>query len=267
MLSGTGEIAGLLRVRGVNDPAVGADASSPFDAVGDIPNLASRVEAITIDLLTRVNEEYVGPDADGGTPAHQVSSYNLNGAAANTVGNRPGMAALFTFGGIASLGAFPNPVQPANFPHNSTAFFDYSSRLEFNVSNPVDIAAGRDVNSATVAVDTSVGDGQNAAAMATLRLDQTATFNVGNFSYTGSVEDVYDRTVFEAGVLSKTAKDEFQVFKARQDQIEEFQQSVSGVNLDEEFAKLINFQRAFEASARLVRVGDDLFGQIIGLLG
>jgi hypothetical protein len=37
--------------------------------------------------------------------------------------------------------------------------------------------------------------------------------------------------------------------------------------LDDEFAKLINFQRAFEGSARMIKIGDELLQEILGLAG
>ena len=42
-------------------------------------------------------------------------------------------------------------------------------------------------------------------------------------------------------------------------------QAEAGVSLDEEFAKVIEFQRAFDASARLVRMSDEMMLTILGL--
>jgi flagellar hook-associated protein 1 FlgK len=41
--------------------------------------------------------------------------------------------------------------------------------------------------------------------------------------------------------------------------------SVSGVSLDEEMTDLIKFQRAFEASARLITTVDELLATVINL--
>jgi len=43
--------------------------------------------------------------------------------------------------------------------------------------------------------------------------------------------------------------------------------SLSGVSLDEEAAKLIEYQRAYEASARFIKTINDLTGELINLLG
>ena len=43
--------------------------------------------------------------------------------------------------------------------------------------------------------------------------------------------------------------------------------SVSGVNLDEETANLLKYQRAFEASSRVLQTVDAMLDQIINQLG
>ena len=78
---------------------------------------------------------------------------------------------------------------------------------------------------------------------------------------------MYGLLTSQAGGLAARAADDAEIYSQRESQVRELQQSVSGVNLDEEFAKLINFQRGFEAAARMIRVGDELFSQILGLLG
>jgi flagellar hook-associated protein 1 len=50
-------------------------------------------------------------------------------------------------------------------------------------------------------------------------------------------------------------------------QIQTQQSSVSGVNLDEELTKLLQYQRSYQAAARIVNVQDDVLNQIINGLG
>ena len=49
------------------------------------------------------------------------------------------------------------------------------------------------------------------------------------------------------------------------DQVTSLRESVSGVNLDEELTRLLEFQRAFEASARLIATADELFQTVLNL--
>ena len=45
------------------------------------------------------------------------------------------------------------------------------------------------------------------------------------------------------------------------------QQSVSGVNLDEEAANLIRYQQAYQASAKAMEIGASLFNTILQIAG
>jgi flagellar hook-associated protein 1 len=41
---------------------------------------------------------------------------------------------------------------------------------------------------------------------------------------------------------------------------------ISGVNLDEEFANVIKYQKAFQASARMIKTAKDLIDTIVSLI-
>jgi flagellar hook-associated protein 1 FlgK len=49
-------------------------------------------------------------------------------------------------------------------------------------------------------------------------------------------------------------------------QIEEQQQSVSGVSLDDEMANLLRFQRSYQAAAKLLTIFDQVTEDLIGML-
>jgi flagellar hook-associated protein 1 FlgK len=42
--------------------------------------------------------------------------------------------------------------------------------------------------------------------------------------------------------------------------------SISGVNLDDEAANLLRFQRAYEAGARLIKTADEIFQTLLNIL-
>ena len=50
-------------------------------------------------------------------------------------------------------------------------------------------------------------------------------------------------------------------------QLHNQQASTSGVNLDEELTKMLQYQRAYQAAARIINVQDDLVNRIINGLG
>jgi flagellar hook-associated protein 1 FlgK len=49
------------------------------------------------------------------------------------------------------------------------------------------------------------------------------------------------------------------------DQLQNMRESISGVSLDDEAANLIKYQHAFNASARVVRAGDEMLETVLNL--
>jgi len=44
------------------------------------------------------------------------------------------------------------------------------------------------------------------------------------------------------------------------------QQSISGVNLDEEAANLLKYQQAYQASAKVMQIADNVFNSLLALV-
>ena len=49
------------------------------------------------------------------------------------------------------------------------------------------------------------------------------------------------------------------------DQLKNIRESISGVSLDEEATKMIEFQKNFDASARLIRTADEMMDTVLNL--
>lgn len=255
-----GTIGGLLATRGTQSTT----DTSPFDAAGDLPEIASRVEAMARDLLTRFNVEYRGPDEDAVTTPAVVepSSFGLDGS-------QPGVFGLFSFAGAADDG--DGAATAADLA--ASGFSSFANRIQFGVTDPRALAAARDLDPAGGATSFASGDSSNLEGLLTMRTaarpapPAAGSLVVGGYAMTTPIESVYADVVSLAGGKAAQSRSDFEVAQAQEDQARELQSSISGVNLDEEFAKLINYQRAFEAAARMVRVGDELLSQVLGLLG
>lgn len=82
---------------------------------------------------------------------------------------------------------------------------------------------------------------------------------------TATLDDYYNAQVGRVGVMTQSAT------KGRESQANVLQQintlrdSVSGVSLDEEATKMIEFQKTFDASARLIRTADEMFDTVLNL--
>jgi flagellar hook-associated protein 1 len=262
--SSSGEIAGLLALRGVY--ADNSAGQTTFEVDGDIVDVASRVEALARDLLVRFNGAYVGDTA--GVPP--VYGRDLDGNRADQPdGNPPSRPfALFSFEEAASLANYGD-TDTDGLPEYAdlnalvaTGIFSFARNLTFNVTEERKLAAARAANAA----DTAPGDDANIQALLDLR-DNEESYSLGNFSSTATIDGLSDSTTAHVGSLSRRAEDDYNAFRAREDQVKELQSSISGVNLDEEFAKLITYQRGYEASARMIRMADQLLSELMQVMG
>jgi flagellar hook-associated protein 1 FlgK len=249
--AGKGTVGGLLALRGIPS----SSQTSSFQAQGDLVNVASRIEALTRALLTTVNTTYRGADEDSATAGFQSNAGDLNG-------NAPGVFGLFdyTYSGVKDV----NGNGLADLA-DLTTLDNYSSKLTFAVVNPEDFAAARDNNTTAGATNFSSGDAQNAQALVALR-SATISFSAGNYSFTGTFEEHYNTTVAFVGNTKASAASELGVTSANYASAANKRDSFSAVNLDEEFTSLIKFQKAFQASARMIRTATDLLDTIVGLL-
>ena len=254
-----GLIGGLLRVRGVPD---GVNDTSAFDATGFLPTVATRVEAITRQLLTTFNTAYLGAtDENTGTAGFfDPSSGDLDG-------NAPAIFGMFDIsgGGIGDADTDGTP-DASDLAAEITAGTDnFSSILTLVPTNGREIAAALDLDATNGTTSFAPGDSGNLDALIALR-DSSMTFTVEGFSQTSTLEGLYNNTVTivanekaRAQTSSSVAEDNLVVARTRREE-------VSGVSLDEEFANLVKFQKAFEASARMIRVADEMLEQITNLI-
>jgi len=80
-----------------------------------------------------------------------------------------------------------------------------------------------------------------------------------------TLDDYYNTQVGEIGTVAQRAVKAQESQKNVMSQLNNIRESVSGVSLDEETTKMVEFQKAYEASARLIKVADELFDTILNL--
>lgn len=103
-----------------------------------------------------------------------------------------------------------------------------------------------------------VGDNANA-----LRLGELINRGVLDGGAT-SIGSGFGQLVAQVGSSTAQARIGLDAQRALRNQAEQAQQSVSGVNLDEEAANLLRFEQSFQASARVIAVADTLFQTLLG---
>ncbi|MBE4907055.1 flagellar hook-associated protein FlgK [Bacillus luteolus] len=107
-----------------------------------------------------------------------------------------------------------------------------------------------------------LGDGSNAIALAEVK-NKNLTLG-GNST---NLQNYYEGMIGEMAVLSQEARRITNNSVVLRESVENRRQSVSGVSLDEEMTNMIKFQHAYNASARMITVTDEMLDKIINGMG
>jgi flagellar hook-associated protein 1 FlgK len=121
------------------------------------------------------------------------------------------------------------------------------------VDNPALLASGYTTD------PTETGDNRAALAMAAVR---DALVLSGD---TASINDYYESTIVNVGIASRSNSDALEVEQAFVQDFDRRRQEVSGVSIDEEVTFILQYQRAFEASARIVSVVDRMLDTLMNM--
>ncbi|MFQ5780134.1 MAG: flagellar basal body rod C-terminal domain-containing protein, partial [Nitrospiria bacterium] len=104
------------------------------------------------------------------------------------------------------------------------------------------------------------GDNSNALLLASLQ--EKAVTALGGVTFQG----FYSSFVGKVGAQTRLSQNSLSVEEVIQEQLGGIREEASGVSLDEEMANLIKFQRAYEASARIITIADELLQTVIGMV-
>lgn len=151
--------------------------------------------------------------------------------------------------------------------------FDLTGAAGGNLFNPIAAVAGAAGNvqvDAAVAADPRLiaasasagsvpGDNRNALALVDLRSKSIPA--LGGLT----LQDNFLTLIGDVGSQTQAAQSRFDFQNALLTQTQARRESVSGVNMDEEMTKLIQFQRAFESSSLLVRTADEMYQALIDM--
>jgi flagellar hook-associated protein 1 FlgK len=121
--------------------------------------------------------------------------------------------------------------------------------------NPYLIAAAN-----LTATINETGDGRNAQTMANIQDDNI--IGPGGTTTQGFLTNLIGRL----GTQSKNVQDNYDIKSTIVDQISQKRESITGVNLDEELADLIRFQKAYEASAKVMSTISSTLDTIINMI-
>ncbi len=136
-------------------------------------------------------------------------------------------------------------------------FFTGKNAFDINVNSLVASSPRLIAAATSSAAGQNPGDNTNALTIAGLR-DQALTVLNGL-----SLTQHWNRHVEDFAVRQAQARNQFRADTIIREGLTSQQQSISGVNVDEEAIDLIQFQRAFQASARFLTVIDEMFQTLL----
>ena len=216
---------------------------------------------------TTSNQMYVDPDIannnyfdvrwQADNSLAQFSSGEMQGLLIQRDTDLPARIADFN-GLVAQLVTDVNAAHAAGFAADgvttATPFFAGTDATDITV-DPTVIADPSLIAAATLAA--APGDASNAHAIASLQFAQNLV--AGTQTYEAFYGGLVTTLGTDARDTSAVAESQ-QLLMAR---IENLRQSVSGVNLDEEMVQMVQFQRAYEAAAQIIRKIDEMLDHLI----
>ena len=247
--------------------------------VEDIPDSAGQIRVYvptvggdqpTINLVERGRYQNVSFDDSGAVPAFTAGDDDVQieikgGRVHGALEARDGPIAEYRrdLDGLArELVTQVNALYNTGTPPATTNFFaDTGNPEEFTAAG---ISLAADLSSTTLRTtndpDQNLGD--NTLTLAIAELDDTRMAGLGNRDFAS----FYRSTVTDLGEnvakVDARLEDEEIVFK----QLKEQRDAVSGVNLDEEMTDMMAYQRAFEATGKLIKALDEMLDVIVNRL-
>lgn len=148
------------------------------------------------------------------------------------------------------------------YSKQGVSFFELPQDGSFDINNlKVNQEISRDVGRIAVASRPDApGDNTVANVIHQLQFKKI----MGDES-TFTFDDFYTSKVGQVGVMNQKAIASLDSQKNIVDQIKNVRESISGVSLDEEAQKMIEYQKSYEASARIIKMADEMFETVLNL--
>ena len=127
-------------------------------------------------------------------------------------------------------------------------FIELSDAVKSNVNNI-----------ATAAIPDAPGD--NRVALAISAIQNAQIMNEGH----ATMDDWYNSIVSDVGVTSSKNRNGIHQQQDMMTQLSKMRDQVSGVSIDEETANLMQFQHAFDASAKVIQIADECLKTVLEL--
>jgi len=128
-----------------------------------------------------------------------------------------------------------------------------------NISISNDMLRDGNIEINRIAAGASPAPGDGAKALEMARLRQTPIADLGM----KTIPDFYSATVAQLGQHTRAARSGQENQKIILQNLQASREAVSGVNMDEELANLLRYQRSYQAAAQLVAVMDTVIADML----
>ncbi|MCM2323164.1 MAG: flagellar hook-associated protein FlgK, partial [Oligoflexia bacterium] len=138
--------------------------------------------------------------------------------------------------------------KPMGIRHRAAEFLELSDEVRANVNNI-----------ATAAIPEAPGD--NRIAIAISALQNHRALNEGKATF----DDFYNSIMSDVGVTAARNRNGIQQQRDIMTQLNKMRDRISGVSIDEETTNLMQFQHAYDASAKVIQVADEMLKTVLEL--
>jgi len=264
--TGTKAVTSYTAGQAATDPAgatlaVNADAAIPF---------ASQIKTgtFTVHVLDSAGTPVNPPGAGGATITVTAGTTKLSDIA-SAISAVNGITASVSSGKLTIDGG-TNRVVFANDTSNFLAayeintFFHGSSAADFSVDAAIMNDAGRIATAAADSTTSLVAPADNSIALAILALRDKAVSIDGSTAASPVQRAAALASTYGLDVAAVSQQLSYR--KAEADSLSLQRQSVSGVNVDEELVKMMQFQRSYEAAAKVIQTSNQMLDSLLGLI-
>ena len=113
--------------------------------------------------------------------------------------------------------------------------------------------------------EANAGDGTTASAISDLSENKVTISTLRSGTVSQTISGYYNGLVSTVGADTAQAKYKYSYTEALASDLDDQQQSTSGVNLDEEMTNLIKYQHAYTAAAKLITTADEMMQTLLSL--
>ena len=282
----------LTNIAALNSQIASAEVNLPGSAVDFRDQREADLEKLAAIIPVNVSEQANGEDSvttpDGsGNPVSLITNGSVNGtvsfnSSTNTLtAGSPATALAMTSGSIAgAVNAITGPIQSLRSSLNSLA-----SQLVTSVNqvyNPTNSATGNffdpsGLTAGTISVDSNLtgtsliagtgAAGDNSIALALANLSGNSFSTASGDSIDGTFTQYLANAVSNIGQSLSTANTNLSDQQNIQTLVQNQRSATSGVNMDEEMSNLVQYQRAYQASADVFSVLNSLLDTVVNKMG